>query len=269
MELNGLTTTLTHFISAFQAGYGHLQPAINGLLAALAAIEIVTLGFWWALGGGENLANVLKKVLFLGFWLWFTNSFQSNASAFVHSLVKAGLTAGGNPGAEALLLDPSQIAGMGLQATAPLAESLQGITYHIGDMLIFGLSYIVIMLSFVVMAIQVFLAVLEYYMLVTLVAITQSAANQLNAIVQQSDPFKRMDSERISIAVAAVVQLSKDTWQAEWKETAWDKGGNELSSTVWRGTFRLLLRVPDTEEQLATNPIGLFVQEFHWSKVQG
>jgi type IV secretion system protein TrbL len=171
MELNGLTTTLTHFISAFQAGYGHLQPAINGLLGALAAIEIVTLGFWWALGGGENLANVLKKFLFLGFWLWFTNSFQSNASAFVHSLVKAGLIAGGNPGAEALLLDPSQIAGMGLQATAPLAESLQGITYHIGDMLIFGIAYIVIMLSFVVMAIQVFLAVLEYYMLVTLVAI--------------------------------------------------------------------------------------------------
>jgi type IV secretion system protein TrbL len=171
MELNGLTTTLTQFISVFQSGYGRLQPAVNGLLAALAAIEIVLLGFWWALGGGENLTNVIKKFLFLGFWLWFTTSFQSNASAFVHSLVKAGLTAGGNPGAEALLLDPSAIAGMGLQATAPLAESLQGMTYHLGDVFVFGLSYLVIMLSFVIMAIQVFLAVLEYYMLVTLVAI--------------------------------------------------------------------------------------------------
>jgi type IV secretion system protein TrbL len=171
MELNGLTTTLTHFISTFQGGYSRLQPVVNGLLGGLAAIEIVLMGFWWALGGGENLTNVIKKFLFLGFWLWFTTSFQSNASDFVHSLVKAGLTAGGNPGAESLLLDPSQIAGMGLQATAPLAESLQGITYHIGDMLVFGLSYIAIMLSFVVMAIQVFLAVLEYYLLVTLVAI--------------------------------------------------------------------------------------------------
>ena len=99
--------------------------------------------------------------------------------------------------------------------------------------------------------------------------ITQSAANQLNSYAQQSDPFKRMQTERISVAVVAVVQLSKDTWQADWKETAWDKGGTELGSTVWRGTFHLLLRLPESEEQLVSNPIGLFVDEFHWSKLQG
>jgi type IV secretion system protein TrbL len=171
MELTALTTTLTHFINIFQGGYGRLQPVISGVLAALAAIDIVLFGFWVALGGSDNLSSAIKKVLFLGFWLWFTTSFQTNASAFMHSLVKAGGIAGGNAGAEALLLDPSKIAGLGLAATAPLAESLEGITYHLGDMLVFGLSYIVIMLSFVVMGIQVFLAVLEYYLLVTVVAI--------------------------------------------------------------------------------------------------
>jgi type IV secretion system protein TrbL len=171
MEMTGLTTTLTHFVTVFQGGYSRLQPTINGVLAALAAIDIVLFGFWMALGGSDNLAAVIKKLLFLGFWLWFTTSFQTNASAFMHSLVKAGGIAGGNAGAESLLLDPSQIAGLGLQATAPLAESLQGITYHLGDMLVFGLSYIFIMLSFVAMGLQVFLAVLEYYLLVTVVAI--------------------------------------------------------------------------------------------------
>jgi type IV secretion system protein TrbL len=171
MEFNGLTTTLTHFISVFQGGYGRLQPTINGVLAGLAAIDIVLFGFWVALGGSDNLTAVIKKVLFLGFWLWFTTAFQTNASAFMHSLVKAGGIAGGNGAAESLLLDPSQIAGMGLQATAPLAQSLQGISYHLGDMFVFGISYIVIMLSFVVMGLQVFLAVVEYYLLVTVVAI--------------------------------------------------------------------------------------------------
>jgi type IV secretion system protein VirB5 len=99
--------------------------------------------------------------------------------------------------------------------------------------------------------------------------ITQSAANQLNTYAQQTEPFKRMQNERISVDVFALVQLSKDTWQADWRETSWDKGGSELGTTVWRGTFRVLLRVPDSEEQLVTNPIGLFVDEFHWSKVQG
>jgi type IV secretion system protein VirB5 len=99
--------------------------------------------------------------------------------------------------------------------------------------------------------------------------ITQSAANQLSGYAQQNEPFKRMQTERVSVDVVAVVQLSKDTWQADWRETNWDKGGTELGSSVWRGTFRVVLRMPDTEEQLVTNPIGLFVDEFHWSKVQG
>jgi type IV secretory pathway TrbF-like protein len=98
--------------------------------------------------------------------------------------------------------------------------------------------------------------------------ITQSAANQLTTYAQQTEPFKRMQNERISVDVVALVQLSKDTWQADWRETSWDKGGSELGQAVWRGTFRVL-RVPDTEEQLVTNPIGLFVDEFHWSRVQG
>ena len=99
--------------------------------------------------------------------------------------------------------------------------------------------------------------------------ITQNAANHLSAYAQQTDPFKRREQERISVDVAAIVQLSADTWQADWLEKTWDKAGNEAEGGVWRGTFRVVVRVPETEEQLASNPIGLFVDEFHWSKVQG
>lgn len=99
--------------------------------------------------------------------------------------------------------------------------------------------------------------------------ITQNAANHLSAFAQQTDPFKRIDQERVSVDVVAVVQLSADTWQADWQEKTWDKAGNELAGTIWRGTFRIVVRIPETEEQLASNPIGLFVDEFHWSKVQG
>ncbi len=171
MEFNSLTTTLTHFITVFQGGYTRLQPVIHALLASLAVIEIVLLGFWWALGGGEQLGAVIKKILFLGFWLWLTTSFQSTSKAFVDSLIKAGLIAGGNPGGESLLLDPSKIAGYGLQATEALTQALDNIGFDVVDALIFGLAYIAIMVSFLVMAIQVFLAVLEYYLLTAVVGI--------------------------------------------------------------------------------------------------
>jgi type IV secretion system protein VirB5 len=99
--------------------------------------------------------------------------------------------------------------------------------------------------------------------------ITQSAANQLNAYAEKSDPFKRGAELRVSIDAATIVQLSPDTWEADWVEKTWDKAGNETDSSIWRGTFRVVVRTPDSEEQLSQNPIGLFIDEFHWSKVQG
>ena len=80
--------------------------------------------------------------------------------------------------------------------------------------------------------------------------------------------MKRADTERVTVDVASVVQLSAESWQADWIEKTWDKDGGPGASSVWRGTFRLVVHLPDTEEALAANPIGLFVDEFHWSKVQ-
>jgi type IV secretion system protein TrbL len=62
VEFNTLTASLTNFVTAFQSGYQRLGPAIHGLLASLAVIDIVLIGCWWALGGGEQLANVIKKI---------------------------------------------------------------------------------------------------------------------------------------------------------------------------------------------------------------
>ncbi len=172
MEFNTLTTTLTNFVGVFQAGYSRLGPTINGLLAVLAGIDIVLVGFWWALGGGERLTEVIKKILFLGFWLWFTKSFQSNAKTFVDSLINAGLTAGGHAGGVNLLLDPSRIAGYGLTATEQLAKALDNISItDLGDMIIFGVAYLLIMAAFLIMAIQAFLAVLEYYVILAVAGI--------------------------------------------------------------------------------------------------
>jgi type IV secretion system protein TrbL len=172
MEFNTLTTTLTTFVGVFQAGYSRLGPTMNGLLAVLAGIDIVLVGFWWALGGGERLTEVIKKILFLGFWLWFTKSFQSNAKLFVDPLINAGLTAGGHAGSVNLLLDPSRIAGYGLTATDQLAKALDDISItDLGDVIIFGVAYLLIMAAFLIMAIQAFLAVLEYYVILAVAGI--------------------------------------------------------------------------------------------------
>jgi type IV secretion system protein TrbL len=172
MTFNILTLTLHNFVSTFSAGSARVSGAANGLLASLALIDIVLIGLWWALDGGDRLSAMFKKLLYLGFWIWMVRSFPSISKSFVDSLVHAGALAGGGGGGTALLMDPSRIAGYGLDATEPLAKKMAdlGIT-DLGDAIVFGVSYLAIMACFLIMAIHVFLAVLEYYLITAVVGI--------------------------------------------------------------------------------------------------
>jgi type IV secretion system protein TrbL len=172
MTFNVLTLTLHNFVSTFSAGSARVSGAANGLLASLALIDIVLIGLWWALDGGDRLSAMFRKLLYLGFWIWMVRSFPSISKSFVDSLVHAGGLAGGGGAGAGLLMDPSRIAGYGLDATEPLAKKMAdlGIT-DFGDAIIFGISYLAIMACFLIMAIHVFLAVLEYYLITAVVGI--------------------------------------------------------------------------------------------------
>ena len=112
-------------------------------------------------------------------------------------------------------------------------------------------------------------AVLKHNWLDAYKLVTPSGANQLNAYVRESNPFKQLDDEvRVSVQVNVVVPLSRDTWQVDWTETYWDKNGNPSGTSVWRGTFRIVLHLPEAEEDLAQNPLGLYIDEFHWARLQ-
>ncbi|HEY4014299.1 MAG TPA: type IV secretion system protein [Polyangiaceae bacterium] len=172
MQFNTLTLTLQNFISVFGAGYGRLSGPVHSLLSILVGIEVVLFGLWTALSGGDNLVGIFKKILHIGAWVWVVQSFPSLAKAFVTSLVQAGLMAGGGSGDATLLMDPSRIAGYGLDATAPLTQKLGdlGMT-DLSDLFVFEFGYLAILACFLVMAINVFLAVLEYYLFAALVGI--------------------------------------------------------------------------------------------------
>lgn len=171
-DISFLTRSLQQFIAVFGNGFQNLSHTINALLAVLAAIELALVGIWWALGGGEQLVGVFKKLLYITFWIYLVQSFPALAKAFVTSLVTAGLTAGGNTVTVAQIMDPSALVGAGLDATEPLAAKLGEMgTFDMADMLVFGLGYIAIMICFVIMAINLFLAVLEYYLFAGIVGI--------------------------------------------------------------------------------------------------
>lgn len=168
-----LTDNLTLLIGNFSLGYGRISGLIQNLIGILLAIELTLIGLWWAIGGGDQLVSILKKLLMMMFWLWFVSQFPTLSTTFVNSLAGSGAIAGGSNllAIQPLMLDPSRIAGYGIMATAPMAAELSSITFDIGQAIFIGLSYIIMMFAYLAIACQVFLVVLEFYLIQALVGI--------------------------------------------------------------------------------------------------
>lgn len=169
MPSGSLTQVLQYFTNVFSAGWLNLQPTMNWLVGVLLAIEILLLGLWWALSGGEQIVSVMKKILFLGFWLWIVQSFPQLANSFVGSLIKAGEIAGG--GNAPSLFHPSAILFYGHRTTQPMMDAINASGWNIANGLTFGLLWLLAMLAYIMMAWQIFFAVLEFNLLVAVVGI--------------------------------------------------------------------------------------------------
>jgi type IV secretion system protein VirB5 len=98
--------------------------------------------------------------------------------------------------------------------------------------------------------------------------LSSEGASILNEYFRQHNPLERVGLERVTVEVTSMVQMSKDSWQCDWSETRWNMHGKKTGSTLWRGIFRLALKAPKHQTQLEQNPIGLFIEEFHWSEVK-
>lgn len=175
MDTAILTNSLTQFLTTFNAAYGLIWA--NGgqaLLWILAGIELVLVALWWALGGNAQMMDVIKKLLFLMFWLWIVTNFAWIAPVFVYSLVDAGIAgAGGAAGGHTIILDPSRIFTAGVNAINPILTMIEDMDDwdQLVQVIILWISAFIILIAFAVVAIQVFLTVLEFYMFMGLSAI--------------------------------------------------------------------------------------------------
>jgi type IV secretion system protein TrbL len=173
MEPGILTTTLNSFLNVFSHGWGNLHPSINFLTKIFLGIEIVMMGLWMALGGMDNIASIMKKMLYLMVWLWIVNNFPMLSNAFVRSLIQAGQTAGGGTGGN--LFDPSAVLRIGLNTVATAQEEVAKINVweigSFGDIIVLEICLLLIAIGYLIIAWQIFYAVLEFYIIAALVGL--------------------------------------------------------------------------------------------------
>ncbi|MGL4734164.1 MAG: conjugal transfer protein TrbF [Enterovibrio sp.] len=88
----------------------------------------------------------------------------------------------------------------------------------------------------------------------------------------EASPFKRAAKEMVSIEITSVLPQTATTWQVDWAETTRDRQGVLVGQPV---LMRALLTVytanfstQTTEEQIRNNPLGIYVRDYSWSRLQ-
>ena len=100
--------------------------------------------------------------------------------------------------------------------------------------------------------------------------LTPQAAAQLNEIARRDDPFAQVGATGRVVHVRSIVQRSPgagghSSWQVAWTEetTGAVQVGERASYT---GIFTVRHAPPRTADQIAANPLGLFITDFSWSR---
>jgi len=95
----------------------------------------------------------------------------------------------------------------------------------------------------------------------------QASANKLNQWAQAEPRLLAVGRETVSVQMLGVVPIGGTTsYQARWTEEFRNAEGGVKDRQTWTATFNLEFQMPDKEEQLNANPVGLYIKEFQWSR---
>ena len=170
MGVSGLSIALHQMTAMVVTGLGLLGPDAHAALRMLMMLSYTLALLLWLFEGkpavhGPFLRMVLKFTVIGALVEWF----PAGSAALMQAAAEQGLRLG--PGAPFALDDPGYIAHLGIQAVIPLMlrvkEMLGPVDFFLNfvEIVIFLLAALVVIVSFCILAIQVFLAFLEYRLL--------------------------------------------------------------------------------------------------------
>ena len=168
-DLGIIDQFLQTFIRYIDGGFGLLNGDIVGLTSILIGIDITLAGLFWALDReGDVLARLIKKTLYVGTFAFIIGNFQNLSTLIFNSFATLGIQATGAGLSAGDLLLPGKLASTGFQAAWPLlqqAGTLIGVTTfftHFVTIAVLLLAWIVVVFSFFILAVQLFITVLEF-----------------------------------------------------------------------------------------------------------
>jgi type IV secretion system protein TrbL len=164
--IDRFTETFSRYVDS---GFGLLAGDVAFLTSVLVAIDITLAGLFWALMGEDNVpAQLIKKVLYVGFFALLLNNFKGLADIIFQSFAGLGLKASGASLTAADLMRPGFVASTGFTASKPLLEKageLIGITSFFTNfvtIVVLMLAWLIVLLAFFVLSVQLFITIIEF-----------------------------------------------------------------------------------------------------------
>lgn len=168
-DLSVIDSFLATFTTYIDSGFGLLSADVAYLTTILIAIDITLAGIFWALSDNTNvIGQLLKKVLYVGFFAFIIGNFAFLSATIFDSFAELGLRAGGSTMTAADLMRPGFIASTGYEAAKPLLEEIGELTgpiaffHNFVTIAILFFAWIVVLLSFFILAVQLFITILEF-----------------------------------------------------------------------------------------------------------
>ena len=166
----GIIDQFTNVFSRYiDSGFGLLSGEVHFLTATLVAIDITLAGLFWAMGGTEDvIARLIKKTLYIGAFVFIITNFSSLANILLRSFAGLGLTASGSTLTAANLLRPGQLAAVGVTAGHPILAQMSDLVgfpdvfTNFDTIAVLGLAWLVVILSFFILAVQLFVTLIEF-----------------------------------------------------------------------------------------------------------
>jgi type IV secretion system protein TrbL len=164
--IDRFTETFSRYIDS---GFGLISSDVAFLSSTLVGIDITLAGLFWALLGEDHvIAQLIRKVLYVGFFALVIGNFKSLADIVFASFAGLGLKAGGGALSAADLMRPGFVAATGFAAARPLLQAageLVGITAFFANFVsiaVLLLAWLIVLIAFFVMSVQLFITIIEF-----------------------------------------------------------------------------------------------------------
>ena len=118
--------------------------------------------------GEDVIAKLLRKVLYVGAFAYIINNFNWLASIVFRSFAGLGITATGSAITMENFLQPGRLAKTGIDAGAPILEQIgemagfPEVFVNLDPIVVMFLAWLVVVLCFFVLAIQLFITLIEF-----------------------------------------------------------------------------------------------------------